>query len=829
MFKRLSLFAAVLAGALALAADPVRTFPWSSGSVKNLDRDWLYLESAEAVPPAGDDGYAKVGLPHSWNATDAFEKSSYRRDASWYRRHLQLTDQELKAGRLYLRFDAAGQKAKVLVNGKPLLEHAGGYAAFTGELTPLLKAGDNVVDVQVSNAHDKNLAPQSADFNFYGGLYRSVWLLSGPEAGFSRLQKSGPGVRVWSEQVSEAKADVNASLVFDNAVKTPVEAMLVCELRDRSDGTVVSKHSQPVTLAPGAGQAVKVVMPAVEKPRLWSPDDPALYDFTARLVANGQELDMVSVVHGFRFYQFTADQGFFLNGKSCFLKGVNRHQDGWKLGNAVPPEHHLRDLKLIKEVGANWLRLAHYQQDEYVLQLCDELGIMVWEEIPYVNSTTHTPEFEANLLSQMGELVEQHFNHPAILIWGMGNEVGMKDRGDGKSDNYDLLQHLNAFVHQDDPSRKTGFVIGNADYASRLQAMSIPDVIGYNLYCGWYGGKFEDFAPRITKLHAMNPDKPFVVTEFGAGSATHIHSENPQRFDFSEEYQVAFLESHLRQMATLPWLCGVNWWCFNDFGVVSRNDSVPHVNDKGLVTFGRERKDAFYVLKSRWSTSPVLRILSTNWTSRLGDPKKTYRVATNLPQVEFFHNGKSLGVQRSQDGFAWPVTLVPGKNELKAVGLRQPGAGEAQTISVDYDPKALEFGVSVEGKGKGSGGGRPSYLLDGRPETAWACREGEALLLDLRRNRLVDGLRLDWVAPFAGTVEVSASADKKGWTKAWSGPAKEFPERFPKQLQAQYLRISLKPEAKQPPAALKEIQPVLGTEKQEKSLYEKVGAGQAGP
>ncbi len=336
----------------------------------------------------------------------------------------------------------------------------------------------------------------------------------------------------------------------------------------------------------------------------------------------------------------------------------------------------------MKDIGVNWLRLAHYQQNDAVLQACDELGILVWEEVPFVRDSPRTPEFEQNTQNMLTDMIEQHFNHPAVIVWGMGNEIYFKKGLDGKALEFSFISHLNDTIHREDPVRKSVIVSGDANSYSELKIMTIPDVIGYNLYYGWYGGEIEELTARIEDLHRRDPSKPMIISEFGAGCDPVKHSEHPHPFDMSQEYQVYFLESYLQQLDTMPWLCGYNWWNFADFGWV-KSSNPPLFNNKGLETFDRQKKDSYYAMQAHFSHNPVLYILSPSWTHRTGAPDKDFRVITNLPQVELFHQGKSLGIQHN--GFIWHVKMVPGKNDLLA---RSPnGNSEFENgFSVQYTP-----------------------------------------------------------------------------------------------------------------------------------------------
>jgi beta-galactosidase len=652
---------------------------WNETADVNGDWQFLASESGPTLPPADNaPGWHAVTLPHTWNAEDTLKTANYRMGKGWYRRTIA-ADAALLGKRAFLRFGAANLKAQVFVNGQLAGEHKGGYSAFTIELTKLLKAGHNAIAVRVSNVPEKNLVPATDGlFTLYGGLYRGVQLITAPKVCLERARLGGPGVRVWSEKVSAQSAEVHLCAAVDGVGADgqplePSDYSLRATLRDAAGKTVSSADGPPGEL----------VLPTVNKPALWSPESPTLYTLTVELRRGEQTLDMATVCHGFRWYEFTPDRGFFLNGNPYKLRGVNRHQDFYGKGNALGPREQAGDLLLMKKLGVNWLRLAHYQQDDLLLQLCDELGILVWEEIPWVRNTTIEPEFEANAKSQLREMVEQHFNHPCVLLWGLGNEIYFTKGPDGRALQFEMTQRLNDAVHAADPTRKTVIVCGNANYYSDLKIMTIPDVIGYNLYCGWYGGSLESFTTRARQLHEMNPDKPMIVSEFGAGADPWVHANKPVCFDQSQEYQILFLESYLNQMREMPWLAGYNWWNFADFSW-ARSTNPPLYNNKGLLTFNRRPKDSFHYLRARFGSDPVVYVPSPNWTERRGPAQVTMRAFTNFPEVEFLHNGKSLGIQKS--GFTWQLNLTEGDNTVLARGRAKDGTTMRHGYSFHYTP-----------------------------------------------------------------------------------------------------------------------------------------------
>ena len=678
--------------------------PWSVWNDRQtINDEWLYLEDSRSELPADDEAaYVPVQLPHTWNATDTLKTKAYRRDTSWYRKSLSLSSEELKS-RHFLRFGAAGQEAKVYVNSQLVGEHRGGYAAFTFEITEQLQPGDNRVDVWVSNAENLDLGPYNADFNFYGGLYRSVELIRTHPICLSRTTRGGPGIRVWSEQISEESADLHATVVVDNSQAKARWLRVRAELLDPS-GRVVS-FAEKAKDFEGVFQ-FELPLTDVVRPLLWSPENPHLYQLRVLLMEGNRQIDEAQVMYGFRWCQFTKGGQFLLNGKPYDLHGVNRHQDLEGYGNALHPSHHERDIKLIKEVGANWLRLAHYQQNDYVLELCNRLGLLVWEEIPYVNVLTKTDAYRENYTTMLREMIEQHHNHPSIIMWGVQNEIFLKQEGELYDEKVALAKHLAAVAREEDPRR---IIVQAGHGMTRYGDMGLPavtDVMGYNVYYGWYGGAPEDLTESMEKLRLLAPNTPHVISEYGAGSDIRIHSESPRSQDFSEEWQVHYLESYLDQFDDMN-ICGTLWWNMFDFGSAKRGDSIPHVNQKGILTFDHEtKKDVWYLLKSRWSEEPVLYLVSPRHTKRSGEATKSYRVLTNFDEVELFHQGQSLGKQTQ--GFRWDVTLVGGDNHLLAKGrkgshqdqhgftvhytLESENVRPPNTVDVEgYEPAAVQW------------------------------------------------------------------------------------------------------------------------------------------
>lgn len=657
-------------------------FPWED--VESINSAWEYFE------PEDFEGlqnyhtpYRQIDLPHTWNDLDALDPEvgeNYRRDAAWYRKEITFNDKEITDVRKYIRFGGAGQVAEVYFNEHFLGRHVGGYTAFTYEITPYLD-DDNILAVKVDNSWDEMVAPLSGDFTKYGGLYRPVQIITSPMLCLSRKHLSGPGIRVWSPSVNEKSAELQAEITIDNGYSQSQEIHLLAELYS-PQGKLVTTAERSAEYEGNEVGHVELEFPDVKDPKLWSPEHPNLYQLRVKLIQEEEIIDEAVVNHGFRWFRFDPDDGFFLNGKPYTLRGVNRHQDYHKKGNALSYGQHREDLRMIKELGANFLRLAHYPQSEYVLQLCDQLGLLVWEEIPLVNDMTFKDEFYQNTEKQLYEMIEQHFNHPSIVLWGIGNELLLGEYHKGEP-MIPFLERLNEIIHTEDPGRKSVIACHKSDDYISSGIASVPDVVGFNLYYGWYYHDVADLTPGLERFHKMLPSKPLIVSEYGCGSDTSRHSPYPGKFDFTEEYQVYFNTSYLQQFEQLDFLSGTALWNMFDFGSAGRGNSIPGVNQKGLLTFNRKKKDTYYLFKSYWKDEPVVHIQSSHWKSRRGKPEKQYRVISNCDEVELYHQGESLG--RQSDDFTWDVQLQEGENILRAVGTKETER-ELHKITVNFDP-----------------------------------------------------------------------------------------------------------------------------------------------
>ena len=648
----------------------------------DLDHGWKFTRQdvAQAEAQTFDDAaWDTVSIPHTWNAKDGQDgPPAYYRGPGWYRRHLPGPAVGLgnTGGQLVLRFDAASSVADVYVNGKKAGEHKGMFAAFCFDVTNLIdRTGDNVIAVRVDNSARKEVPPLSADFTFFGGIYRDVSLIVLNDVSIDTLDDASPGVFLKQANVSENSADVAVTTELRNVADQPAEVEVKADLVD-AGGAVVKTMTPRVTVA-GKGSASITLPMTIDHPHLWmGRKDPYLYQVHVTASVGGKEVDSVTQPLGLRSFKVDAEKGFFLNGQSYPLHGVNRHQDrldqGWAISNAEQAE----DFDLIMEMGCTGIRLAHYQHAQVFYDLCDKGGLAVWAEACLVNRVTDSPEFDAAAEQQVRELVKQNYNHPSIFFWSLYNELGGK-AGDGQNEHQVVLvKKLNDIAKAIDPDRVT---VGASIHQTKHPLNDIADVIAFNHYPGWYSGKVGDFGKLLDKNHADYPNKPMAISEYGAGSSVYQHEADvkqpkPTGKWHPEEWQAEVHEHAWAAMETRPYLWGTFLWNMFDFASDSRRegDTVGR-NDKGLVTYDRKtKKDAFYFYKANWSSEPFVYITDRRFTPRKEDnvPVKVY---SNLDSVQLMLNGETVGMT---DGHSVKdriflfdkAKMKPGKNTLHAIG-----------------------------------------------------------------------------------------------------------------------------------------------------------------
>ena len=631
-------------------------------NILNINSGWTFVKGLAEAPAALPVGES-VCLPHTWNAVDGQDGGNdYFRGTCCYAKALNRSD--LPAGeKLYLEINGANSSSDVYFNGKHLAHHDGGYSTFRVELTAYIQ-DENLLCILVDNAANEEVYPQTADFTFYGGLYRNVNLIAGPDAHFDLENHGCPGIHV-TPVMDGADAIVT---VRDFAVGLKDGDRIIYRILDAAGAVVAGQDNGSFRIS---------------NAHLWDGiQDPYLYTAEAVILRGEQELDRVSARFGCRSFEIHPEKGFILNGREYPLRGVSRHQDRWQLGNALLPEHHEEDMDLICEVGANTIRLAHYQHDQFFYDLCDEKGMVVWAEIPYISR--HMPDGNGNTAAQMKELITQCYNHPSIVVWGLSNEITM----DGAKDPDMIRNHrvLNNLVHEMDPHRPT--VIACISMCGMDEEyVHIPDVVSYNHYFGWYGGSMEEYGPWFDKFHAKYPGTPIGVSEYGC-EALNWHNSNPESGDYSEEYQAIYHESLIRQLFTRKYIWATHVWNMFDFGADARAEGGENgQNHKGLVTIDRKyKKDAFYAYKAWLNPEPMLHICGKRYIDRVEEVTKV-TVYSNLPEVELFANGISLGKKTAEDHFFYFDVPNQGETKLEAVAgdLRDESIlRKVDTMNPDY-------------------------------------------------------------------------------------------------------------------------------------------------
>ena len=657
----------------------------------SLNPAWKFLAADEARAPEpgfDDSSWESVALPHTWNALDGEDGgANYRRGPGWYRRHLPL-DSSYKGRRLYLQFDGASLMADVYVNGVHLGTHKGGFARFRFDATAALRPGaDNVIAVRVDNGQ-LGIPPTSADFTFFGGLYRGVWLLATDPVQVSAMDYGSPGVYLEQASVGPDSAKVMVRAEIENHHPFPQDIYVQVSVQEDIGAHKRRMQGPPqfrTHLEPGESAEVTKLV-TIEHPHLWNArTDPYLYSVRVTLSslapggAPGDLLDAVEQPLGLRSFVVDPDKGFFLNGGYLDLRGFNVHQDWPDKGWAISDEEEGEDLGLMIDIGATAVRASHYQHSDSFYTGCDRLGIVVWAEIPFVNQALATPEFLENAKQQMRELIRQNFNHPSICFWGVGNETRGPDDA--------VIAALAEEAKAEDPGRLSTYAT-NQDIT--LPKTRHTDVLALNRYEGWYYGNATDIVGLLDKWHADYPKERLGMSEFGAGASVIQHAENPARPDTKgpfhpEEYQSYYHEVYWSAFKARPYLWAKFIWCLHDFASDGRNEGDhPGRNDKGLVTYDRKtKKDAYYYYKANWSPEPVLHLNSSRFTSRT-EALTDVRVYSNAPEVALSIGGVALGTRSDPEGsrvFVWKgVRLAPGENRV--VATAKFGGSEASDACV---------------------------------------------------------------------------------------------------------------------------------------------------
>jgi len=612
--------------------------------------------------------WSAVEIPHTWNTEDGLAPD-YRRGDGWYRREFQLAKSS-RPQKVFIRFEGVNQRAEVELNGQTIGVHEGGFTAFQLELTPFLKQ-KNALTVKVNNTASPDIAPISGDFTAFGGIYREVQLITVPLNHISLSDHGGPGVYVHPLKVDKtlAQIEVQTKLTRDSSPTKLRLRTVIWDDQKRRIGTYI------VPAQDDNRQKIEIA-----RPRLWNGvHSPSLYRAQVELLEGDRVLDAVTQSFGLRFFHVDAEKGLQLNGESLPLRGVAYHQDWEGLGNALSKREMTTNVRLLREMGANAARLAHYPHSQITLDLLDKAGVVVWTEIPVVDRVGTSPAFAQNAQTQLREMILQNFNHPSILFWGLYNEV--------REGPLDVLKKLHATAKELDPHRLTTAAF---EGIPGKPITPLTDLVGVNAYFGWYRGEAKDIGPYMDRLHNELRGTPVGVSEYGAGASAFQHQE-PVRQPVTtarvhpEQWQNLIHEAHLQQFEKRPYLWGTFIWNFFDFASAARREGDRDgVNDKGLVTLDRTiKKDAFYFYKANWNPEPMVHITGKRFTVRT-NASTHVKVYSNMSDVALTVNGKPMPAARPLQKSVWEwksVPLSPGPNRVQATG-RSAGSSTVRTDSV---------------------------------------------------------------------------------------------------------------------------------------------------
>ena len=708
--------------------------------VYTINDGWKFTKGSpfEAQLTGCDDSsWETVNIPHTWNDKDADDETpGFYRGPVWYRKQLFI-DKSQEGRRAVIYFEGANQEVRFYLNGQFVGEHKGGYTRFCFDITPHLRYGqENLFAIYVNNVYNPNIPPLSADFTFFGGIYRDVYLQFMNPVHIATNDYASSGVYIRTPEVNNSAASVEITTLLTNDMPQAAEIRvenIICD----ADGKEVKKTQAEVKLAAGETKTDISKKIKIDSPRLWDIDDPYRYMVYTRILdkRKGTLLDEVVNPLGLRWFKFDSEKGFFLNGKGRKLIGTARHQDYFQKGNALRDELHVQDVLLLKEMGGNYLRVSHYPQDPVIMEMCDKLGIVTSVEIPVVNAVTETEEFLHNSVEMAKEMVRQDFNRPSVMIWGYMNEIFLRrpyTEGKQLEDYYRFTEKvaraLEATIREEDPSRYTMMAYHNMpQYYEDAHLTEIPMIQGWNLYQGWYEPDINEFQRLLDRAHKVYKGKVLMVTEYGPGVDPRVHSYQPERFDFSQEYGLVYHKHYLNEMMKRPFIAGSSLWNLNDFYSESRVDAVPHVNNKGVVGLNREKKDVYWFYKTALSRRPILVIGNREWKSRGGVVNTAQKeciqsvpVFSNAEEVELFVNNKSLGKKKIEDNYAlFDVPFVSGENLLEAVAvtgdnkLRDMLRIQFQLVGSQLKDEAVPFtelNVML---------GSPRYFEDRAANVAW--------------------------------------------------------------------------------------------------------------
>ncbi len=704
---------------------PVLANAEACSTSQRLDSGWEYFQGAldgpwEVWRGNGIASWQKVSLPHCFNHYDACDPDRpYYRGHGWYRTRIPIAN-PMKDGRTLLYFEGAGQTSHVYVGNVLAGSHVGGYDEFVFDITDAIAAtGQGAKDgvpiaVLCDNSEDLQRPPSDlSDFSLYGGLYRHVHLAYVPGVSLE-------AVHILPTWVPGADAKVAVKARLYNPAKFSGSARIVVGIADAHGKTI--SHTEK-TFAAWEGEK-EIALCGVESPAIWSPAHPNLYTCSVTLNTPLGE-SAVKESFGIKHAEFVDHGPFKLNGERLLLRGTQRHMDHAGFAAAEPDELIRTEMELVKAMGANFIRLAHYQQTRLVLELCDELGLLVWEEAPWCRAGVGDDRWKENTRSMLANMIDQHFNHPSVLMWGLGNE----DDWPGEYPAIDqaairqFMHEMNDLAHTMDPSRSTS--LRRCDFAR-----DIPDVYSPSIWAGWYSGVYTEYEEALERERERV--KHFIHIEWGADSHARRHSESPEVAlarveasagfdnagpndlpvnggphvsrdgDWSETYACDLFDWYLKVQETLPWLTGSAQWAFKDFTTPMRVENpVPRVNQKGVIERDMTKKEGYWVFQSYWAEEPMAHIYGHTWPVRWGaeDEPRIVKVYSNCPTAELFVNGEPAGERKrnSQDfpaaGLRWMVKFKPGKNRLRVVAGKN---GVTVSDEIEFEYQTAKWGTPAQ-------------------------------------------------------------------------------------------------------------------------------------
>lgn len=694
----------------------------------SLNNNWEFKIGKEET-------FGRVNVPHTWNNKDAsVDGREYYRGAAKYKKIFELN--QLKDKKIFLYFEGVNQVSTLFVNGNSIGKHSGGYSSFAFDISKSAKEGTNTIDLEVTNESDDTIAPLSMDFTFYGGIYRDVYLIVTNPVHFDVLNNGSNGVLISTPNVTEKMGELDIRTRLLNETNKKKNLALVHRIIS-SNGKLVETITKNVVLSANSGMNEISLVGKVNTPDLWSPDSPKMYTAVSEIkdLETGSVIDQVVNPLGFRWFSMDPQKGFFLNGKHLKLTGVSKHQDFEELGSAVSNELLIKDLEMIKAMGANCYRSSHYPHDPEVLNACDRLGILVIEEIPLVNSITESEAFSENCHQVMTEMITRDYNHPSIYSWGLSNEICILAKGrigserGNEYDNYlkKIISSLNAKAKSLDPFRfTTQSMHYKTDRYESSGVNKIGDYIGANLYQGWYFGVPDSLVVSAKKMQKLSGKKPLMISEYGAGADPRLRADNPRRFDFSLEYQAQVHKAWLKSIYNNDFVAGSFIWNFADFSSPYRGDTNPFINNKGIVSYGRIPKDAFYFYEAVLAKKPVVNIGMKNWSyhsgieNSPGSSTKKIVVYANTKEAELSINGNSLGRKKVNDYSAeWDVPFRNGKNQIEVSGIASNGEIVKDFYILDFNLIPSDLNQMKAGDVIRVNTGSSLYFLDEEEKAVW--------------------------------------------------------------------------------------------------------------